>query len=616
MSSISQFLPEPKHDGSRQASGAERRQETGESLSSQALTLHSKASAVPPYGKRKGWVPKTAEDFGDGGAYPEIHVAQYPLGMGRKRAKKGNALAKQMDAEGNVRYDAIAKHGRRENEVVQTQFRDLIPLKQRRDFDDNEEAIPERPDEETVRETAQRTKQALEKLVGARINAGSTKSAKGANKSEPTYVRYTPNQQGAGFNSGASQRIVRVSEMPVDPFEPPKVKHQKMTRAPPSPPAPVMHSPPRKLTAEEQKEWNIPPCVSNWRNIHGFTVSLDKRLATDGRGMEQLEVSDSFAKLSEALISAESHAREEITQRSRMQQSLARREKEAKEEKLRMLAQRAREERSVANQHQQEGETQRAMSPSASPVREYSPPPHVREDGERGSPGGRTDRSPSPPAARRHKVGARRAAADFFDEEDGSARRRSSSRSRSRSRSPGPDDTGSRRARERDELRRERRKQHERDLRLSRMGSDAKAKYLRKAESRDISEKIALGIAKPAPSRESMFDARLFNQPSASNAALQNDEAYNLYDKPLFNPAARSSGNYRPRGVDEDEGRAGEVERMMENDRFGNGMRGFKGAGGPSAGSKPRDAPVEFEKGDVFGIDAFVGESRHSSKDK
>ena len=34
----------------------------------------------PPYGARSGFVPRTIHDFGDGGAFPEIHVAQFPLG--------------------------------------------------------------------------------------------------------------------------------------------------------------------------------------------------------------------------------------------------------------------------------------------------------------------------------------------------------------------------------------------------------------------------------------------------------------------------------------------------------------------------------------------------------
>lgn len=42
--------------------------------------LVSAQVAAPPYGQRKGWVPRTEADFGDGGAFPEIAVAQYPLG--------------------------------------------------------------------------------------------------------------------------------------------------------------------------------------------------------------------------------------------------------------------------------------------------------------------------------------------------------------------------------------------------------------------------------------------------------------------------------------------------------------------------------------------------------
>lgn len=36
--------------------------------------------AAPPYGERKGWIPRVEADFGDGGAFPEITVVQYPLG--------------------------------------------------------------------------------------------------------------------------------------------------------------------------------------------------------------------------------------------------------------------------------------------------------------------------------------------------------------------------------------------------------------------------------------------------------------------------------------------------------------------------------------------------------
>ncbi|KAI9506242.1 SKIP/SNW domain-containing protein [Coemansia spiralis] len=543
MSSISQFLPEPKHS----ASATSERQRSAEETRVATTT----ETQLPGYGHRQGWVPKTAQDFGDGGAYPEIHMLQYPRGLGLKREKKGNALAKQVDGDGNVSYDALARHGRRSNEVVHSQFKDMIPLRQRRDFGDSEDAIPDRPDADAVRETAERTKSALEKIVGGRIS-GAAKSTQAAK--EPVYVRYTPGQQSEGFNSGARQRIVRVTEMPVDPMEPAKVRHQKRARAAAEPPVPVMHSPPRKLTAEEQREWVIPPCVSNWKNIHGFTVSLDKRLATDGRGMEETAVSDNFARLSEALVSAESHARAEIAERAQIRQALAQRDKEAKEERLRLLAQKAREER-AANKEPEILQQQRETTPES-----YAPPPMD---------------SPAKPDSRRL------AAADYFTE-------------RRRSRSPGSGDE-----RRRDELRRERRKQHERDLRLSRMGDSAKAKHLRGADARDISEKIALGIARPAGPREGLFDSRLFNQPSASNAALQNDEAYSLYDKPLFTTAGRAG--YRPRASDE--GSTQDVERLMASDRFGGALRSKDGAVAPKQ-------PVEFEKGDVFGIGDFVDSTK------
>ena len=60
-------------------------------------------AAVPPYGQRRGWKPTSPDDFGelpngchppltyplkgDGGSYPECHVAQYPLGMGKKKVR-------------------------------------------------------------------------------------------------------------------------------------------------------------------------------------------------------------------------------------------------------------------------------------------------------------------------------------------------------------------------------------------------------------------------------------------------------------------------------------------------------------------------------------------------
>ncbi|KAJ0763380.1 putative SKI-interacting protein, SKIP [Helianthus annuus] len=98
-------------------------------------------------------------------------------------------------------------------------------------------------------------------------------------------------------------------EMPVDPLEPPKFKHKRVPKANGSPPVPVMHSPPRPVTVKDQQDWKIPPCISNWKNPKGYTIPLDKRLAADGRGLQEVQINDNFAKLSEALYVAEQQAR-------------------------------------------------------------------------------------------------------------------------------------------------------------------------------------------------------------------------------------------------------------------------------------------------------------------
>lgn len=77
--SLSAVLPEPKfRDESQQTS----KQNAAPSVDTQALV---KATGAPPYGRRSGWIPRTLDDYGDGGAFPEINIAQYPLEMGKKK---------------------------------------------------------------------------------------------------------------------------------------------------------------------------------------------------------------------------------------------------------------------------------------------------------------------------------------------------------------------------------------------------------------------------------------------------------------------------------------------------------------------------------------------------
>src|SRR5690606_7523570 len=162
------------------------------------------------------------------------------------------------------------------------------PLRQRADVG---EISLERPSEEEVKEQTEKTRAALAKLVSGAESAQRPKAIKASNKREAQYVRYTPTSQ-MGDHTKKTERIIKIVEKQIDPMEPPKFKHKKIPRGPPSPPPPVMHSPPRKLTAADQEAWRIPPPISNWKNPKGFTVPLDKRLAADGRGMQDLTIND------------------------------------------------------------------------------------------------------------------------------------------------------------------------------------------------------------------------------------------------------------------------------------------------------------------------------------
>ena len=306
-----------------------------------------------------------------------------------------------------------------------------------------------------------------------------------------------------------------------------------------------MHSPPRKLTAEDQEAWKIPPPVSNWKNPKGYTVPLDKRLAADGRGLQDVTINDKFAQFAEALFTADRHAREEGKQRGAMQQKVAERARIEKEAKLRMLAQKAREDQSMA--------------------------------------GRRRSHEKFPPSSR--------------------------SRSSSGSLSNSEDEA----TREREQMRRERRQENEKKFRQSRMGTERRVQMLAREQNRDISEKVALGLAKPTHSAESMWDSRLFNQTSGFDTGFNEDQAY---DKPLFAAQDAISSIYRPRANvdDDDDEEAGgkEYDKIAKSNRFevlGKAKEGFKGA----ADAEVRDGPVQFEKDvsnteDPYQIDKMIRE--------
>ncbi|NXR37163.1 SNW1 protein, partial [Zosterops hypoxanthus] len=512
------FLPAPTQLSQDQLELEER----ARAQRSRQTALVSSRREPPPYGYRKGWIPRALEDFGDGGAFPEIHVAQYPLDMGRKK-KMSNALAVQVDAEGKIKYDAIARQGQSKDKVIYSKYTDLVP-KEVMNVDDPE---LQRPDEEAIREITEKTRAALEKSVSQKVAAAMPVRA--ADKLAPAqYIRYTPSQQGVAFNSGAKQRVIRMVEMQKDPMEPPRFKiNKKIPRGPPSPPAPVMHSPSRKMTVKEQQEWKIPPCISNWKNAKGYTIPLDKRLAADGRGLQTVHINENFAKLAEALYIADRKAREAVEMRAQVERKMAQKEKEKHEEKLREMAQKARERRAGIKTHVE------------------------KEDGE---------------------------------------------------------------ARERDEIRHDRRKERQHDRNLSRAAPDKRSK-LQRNENRDISEVIALGVPNPRPSNEIQYDQRLFNQSKGMDSGFAGgeDEIYNVYDQPWRSGKDMAQNIYRPsKNVDKDmygddlEARI-KTNRFVPDKEFSNSDRNTRGRG--------RDGPVQFEE-DPFGLDKFLEEAKQHGGSK
>lgn len=455
----------------------------------------------PSYGHRKGFIPKTIEDYENGGAFPEIPIEQYPLNMGRDTdTNTSKILIPTILSSGKIDYSAIARLGHDKQRLVQSTFKDMIPKSI-----SSEESFA-KPNDDQAKKTTEETRAALESIVQRRIQ--STKKSIQLTSKNAAFIKYIPSNQIQVSNPG-SERIIKMVEEQIDPLEPSKFKHKKIPRPPPSPPAPVLHSPPRKATIEEQKAWAIPPSISNWKNSKGYTIPLDKRLASDGRGLQEIVLNEKFALFSEALYIAESHARTEIEARNALEQKLAEKEREKKEQALRTLAQQSRQER-VMLMKEMKSQSDEIL--------------------------------------------------------------------------------------EREKLRIERSKERERSQRLSKMGTERKQFYLNRQQERDIGEKIALGVAQPTLTKETMFDQRLFNQTAGLSSGFSADDSYHIYDKPLFEG---SSANimYRPtkRTIDEyqDKDTTSELKFKGEN----------------------RNGPVLFERGDTINkssvdadLDAFFKE--------
>lgn len=497
----------------------------------------------------KLFVPRSLADFDDGGAFPEIHIAQYPRHMGNPHIKKTTAGAAvagaqsrstaivnvQVDEKGDVSYDAIVKGGTNADKTVYSKYEDL----KGGSADPEAVALPSPEEEE---ETKRRTQAALQSLLSKQTaldkpsGSAMVNAATSQNQEEKTqFIKYTPRPDAPGYNPAAAQRVIQMVPAQIDPMAPPKHKHIKAPRGPAEDPVPVLHAPPTKLSKEEREAWNVPACISNWKNTRGYTIPLDKRLAADGRGLREHTINSNFATLSESLYVAERQARQEVRMRAQVQKRLALQEKEQREEELRQLANQARMERSGI----------------VAPV--VAADSGVRANNERDD--AISDNDESVP----HET-----------DEDVAARQR-------------------------ERLRLERKKEREGELRLE---SNQELKKQRLEAERDVSEKIALGVhTGHGGGLSGEVDSRLYNQSAGMDSGFGADDEYNAYSKPLFDrQGVTSSSIYRPTRGETEYNADEQYDKLMEGatSKF-QPDKGFSGAhGGGAAG--PRTAPVQFEK--------------------
>lgn len=341
-----------------------------------------------------------------------------------------------------------------------------------------------KPTQEQIIQNTYKTKSALEQAVEGKIAVAKVGSdaLKGANK--PYCIQYK--------GPTGQEKLVMMYEQQTDPMDPIRFLHRRVPRGPSDAPVPIERSPPRKLTINDQKDWKIPPCISNWKNSKSYTIPLEMRLSADGRHLQDTTVSSKFPKLAEALYQTERNAREEVENRAAIQKKLAVKEAMKKGQQMRDLATQA--------------------------------------------------------LAERAKLFKDEVTADYET-------------------SPGH--------LQRDELRYARSKEIERDRRMEVSGR--KKIKLERDDERDISEKIALGQAKPT--KTGGFDERLYNQDTGKKDVYDSSsEDEKIYDKPLF--SERASTIYRPKKDTDDSAVVG------------------------------RSKPVEFERGDEFGLGELAAKAR------
>ncbi len=326
---------------------------------------------------------------------------------------------------------------------------------------------------QNVAEITEKTREAIQKVIDAKLN--SSKSVqKTSIKDEASYIKYTPSDAIRSDRTG-KQRVIKIVDKKTDPMLMPSFK---IKRAPDGPsdeePVPVLHKDnTTKLTKEEQRKWTIPPAISNWKNNKGFTISIDKRLASFGQDDDRFKMSDKFSVLTDALTQAHDEAKAELKRKAELKHEIERKKLLDDQHKLRRIAREAHMRRGIGSSDRRYINDKEPASSSLASKREIA--------------------------------------------------------------------------------RRERRKRAERELRMGSMSTESRVKLLARKDGREISDRVAIGVAASAHGNNETdsYDSNLFMH-AAGRSTRRGEEQ--VYEGSLFGAQDAVNDIYRARDSDKYKG--------------------------------------------------------------
>ena len=352
-----------------------------------------------------------------------------------------------------------------------------------------------KPSEESTLQNIYNTKKALEKLSNHRIKTYQSFKTNNlnldSNKNNQLTYKYINYQFDSQNNSSKNSHLIKLVALPVDPLSNIKYRHHKIPLSNTNEKnfVPVLQTPSKPLSLEEQKKWKIPPCVNMSNNPKGLVIPLDIRLANDGRNLREYKANKNFAKFADILALTEKNVRKEIDERNKIAQSIQIAAAMKKELELKEAAKQARMERKSFNKNNNASSVVYSLDNS-----DFLNNNKNREES--------------------HILNNKRKRSMNSEEEKESIERK-----------------------ERNELREIRKKEIEYERR-----QELIKKY--EKEGRDINDKVLLGQNNMI-NNNNVIDSRLYELEGGIENPFDYNEDVQVYDKPLFNGKNKLSNIYK-----------------------------------------------------------------------